>query len=1030
MSLSSLSVRRGVTFSMLFVALAGLGVFSLSRLQLDLFPEMTFPVIVIITSYPGASPGDVETLISEPIEEAVATVKGIEKITSQSKQGASMVAVEFSWSKDMDQAETDVRRKLDMVTNLPDDAADPIVIAMDPSMQPVAIWTITGDYSLDELRSVAEDRVCERLEQLDGIASCEAIGGYDREIRVSLNPHTLNAFNLDPSIVINSIYQSNIQAPGGTIDQNAFAFNIQTEGKYRSIEEISNVVVGNRMSGSGKMEPILLKHIAEVEDTFKEETRTTEVDGNPAVWIIVRKQSGFNTVKASDAAFAEIELLEKEYRGSLNFQVLMSQAEFIKGSLGNLSTSSLLAIVITFFVLLIMLKSVRSSIIVATAIPLSVVATFFVMDQTGMTLNVISMAGLALAVGMLVDNAIVVLENIFRLRQEGKSVKEACIEGSSEVSMAVTASTLTTVAVFVPILFVPGIAGVIFRDMAVVICFALSISLLVAISFIPLAVSRLYGKKMKAEESEKEGLLDRFKVPYGHTLKFLLAHRYIVLIGLVLGIAAAVAAAFVMPTDFMAKNDQSRIEVTIKAPVGSNLNETREYLEEAIAQVEKAIPEKDRLLIAGEAGMGSGFSAIFSEGLHSGKIRIPLVKIKQRKTSQSEYEAAIRNNLENVPGLTFSIGQQAMGGSSADIEININGYNLNDLRRIGTEIKEMLEKMPDLAEVQFSFEDPTPQLTVSYQRDKMARMGINPASVSNAVSSFFLGRVAAKYSEGDDEHDILVRYRKEYRENVEEIGRMPVSTATGVTVPLSSIANITFDPGPVSISRINQQRVVTVSCILKDKYVDKDGVMKKKDMGGTITNIRTALDKYEWPKDNGFTVGGTAEDFMDSFKALGFAVFISIFLVYMVMASQFESFREPFIILFTMPLALIGVVIMLSATQTTVDVSALIGVIMLVGIVVNNGIVMVDAANQKRNAGNDKVTSIMEAAKNRLRPVLLTSLTTILSMIPLALKLGEGAETWSGMARAVIGGLSSATLLTLIVIPVFYTIFAKREVKI
>ena len=1029
MSLSSLSVRKGVTFSMLFVVLAGLGVFSLLRLQLDLYPEMTFPAIVVITNYTGASPEDVETLITEPIEEGVATVKGIEKITSSSKQGASMVTVEFGWDKDMDQAETDVRRKLDMVTDLPDDASEPLVIAMDPSMQPIGIWAITGEYGLDELRDLAEDRICERLERLDGVASCEAVGGYDREIRVSLNPDTLAAFKLAPATIINAIYQGNLQAPGGTVEQNAFSFNLQTEGKYRSIEEIENVVVAQRINNSGKLEPVLLKQVAEVTDTFTEETRTIEVNRMPSVWIIVRKQSGFNTVKASDAAFAEVAVMEKEFNGALQFNVLMSQSEFINDSLGNLSSSSLLAIGITFLVLLFMLRSMRSSIIVATAIPLSVVATFFVMDQAGMTLNVISMAGLALAVGMLVDNAIVVLENIFRLRQEGLSVKDACIRGAAEVSMAVTASTLTTVAVFVPILFVPGIAGVIFRDMAITICFALGVSLFVAVSFIPLAVSRLYGKKYQKKDTGSSRMYEKSLGVYGRLLGFVLAHRWVVVIGLLIAIAAAAVAATKMPTDFMSQNDQSRIEVTLKAPVGSNLDETYRYLEEAMAEVEKAIPKKDRKLIAAEAGMGSGFAVIFSEGLHSAKLRIPLVKIKDRDTSQAEYEAAIREHLANIPDLTVTLGRQSIGNSSGDIEVDINGYDLEEMRHIGKELKAKLAHMPDMAEVEFSFEDPTPQITIEFQRDKMAKMGISPATVSQTVGTFFLGQTAALYSDADDEHDIFVRYDKKYREDVEEVRRMPISTPSGTVVPLDNIADIKFGPGPVSISRIDQERVVTISCVLKDSFVDKDGVEKKKDLGNTIANVRSMLEDYKWPKDTGFKVGGTAEDFVESFTALGLALIVSVFLVYMVMASQFESFREPFIILFTMPLALIGVVLMLSITQTTVDVSALIGVIMLVGIVVNNGIVMVDAANQRRNAGADKFHSILEAAKTRLRPVMMTSLTTIFSMIPLALKLGEGAETWSGMARSVIGGLSSATLLTLIVIPVFYTIFAKREVK-
>jgi HAE1 family hydrophobic/amphiphilic exporter-1 len=550
------------------------------------------------------------------------------------------------------------------------------------------------------------------------------------------------------------------------------------------------------------------------------------------------------------------------------------------------------------------------------------------------------------------------------------------------------------------------------------------------VSFVPLAVSRLYGKKASMVKEKKRDPISRVEGRYGGLLGHVLSHRWIIVIALILGIGAALAAALAMPTDFMAQNDQSQIEVSIKAPVGSNLEETGRYADEAIAQIEKAIPKNDRRLIAAEVGAGDGFSAIFSEGLHSGTIRIPLVKVSKRDTSQAEYEAAVREHLAAIPDLTFSIGRQNLTGSGGELDVNIHGHDLDALRRIGKSLKEILAGMPEMAEVQFSFADPTPQINVNFERDKLSKMGISPAAVSQTVATFFLGKTAALYSDGDDEHSIYVRYDKAYRRDVEEIRRVPVSTPSGAFVPLANIANISFGPGPVSITRIDQQRVVTLSCVLKDEFKGKDGALHAKDLGGTISRVRNLLEEYEWPEETGFEVGGTAEDFIESFQALGLALIVSIFLVYMVMASQFESFREPFVIIFTMPLALIGVVLMFSFTQTTVDVAALIGVIMLVGIVVNNGIVMVDAANRRRNAGADKNDAILSAAKTRLRPVLLTSMTTICSMIPLAMKLGEGSETWSGMARSVIGGLTSATLLTLVVIPVFYTIFAKKEVKV
>ncbi|MBN2528641.1 MAG: efflux RND transporter permease subunit [Deltaproteobacteria bacterium] len=1029
MSLSTLSVRRGVTFGMLFLLIFLFGVYSLSRLQLDLYPEMTFPAVLIMTNYTGASPEDVENLVTRPIEEGVATVKGIEKISSQSKQGASIVTVEFGWDKDMDQAETDVRRKMDMVTQLPDDATVPIIVAMDPAMQPVVMLTVNGEYSLVKLKELAENNVCERIERLDGVAACDAMGGMDREIRVSLRPDSLAAYGVDVQTIMTAIGMGNIQEPGGAIDQGTRSFNIQTTGKYQSVEEVKNVVIAQRMTQAGKSSPLYLHQVADVMDMFSEETQTIEVDGRPSVWIIVRKQSGFNTVKAADATMAEIARIRVERGDSLSFGVLFNQADFINASIGNLSTTAFMAIGISFLVLLFFLRNLRSALIVSTAIPLSVVATFAVMNQMKMTLNVISMAGLALSVGMLVDNAIVVLDNVFRHRQQGMPIREAAVQGAREVSMAVTASTLTTVAVFLPILFVPGIAGVIFKDMAVTICFALSVSLIVAISFIPLAASRLLAFKKKNGKSERKDATRRIEGPYGRFLAHALSRRWIVMLGLGALIGTTAMVATTMPTDFMARNDHSMVFAKIKAPVGSNLEETTRYTHEAVAAVEEAIVLKDRKLIAAEIGTGDGFTALFSEGVHSATLRIPLSSVSARDTSQAEYEARLREQLSEIPDLEFSVEQPNPTGGSGDMEINIRGHDLDELRRVGRELTDMLAALPEMAQVDFSFSDPTPQVNVVFERDKMARMGISTAAVGSAVATFFLGKTAAFFSDGDNEYKIYVRFEKRYRQDVRELERMPVPTPAGKTVPLWNIASITFGPGPVTISRKNQQRMVTIACSLKDTYIGKDGKPHGKDLGASIARVQKRLNAYNWPDEMGFEVGGTAEDFIESFIALGFALMVSVLLVYMVMASQFESFREPFIILFTVPLALIGVVLIFSITGNNLDVSALIGVIMLVGIVVNNGIVMVDAANQRRNDGLDRKAAVVSAAQTRLRPVLMTSFTTICSMIPLAMGIGEGSESWKGMAQSVVGGMSTATLLTLVVVPTFYTFFARKKAK-
>jgi HAE1 family hydrophobic/amphiphilic exporter-1 len=1033
MNLSALSVRRGVTFGMVFAAVFGFGVYSLGRLQLDLYPDMTFPMVLVLTNYTGASPEDVETLVTEPIEAGVASAKGVESITSQSKQGASVVSVEFDWDKDMDQAETDVRRKLELVQGLlPDDADDPLVLAMDPSMQPIAIMALEGAYPLDELRRIAEDDVCDRVERLDGVASCEAIGGLDREIRVALDPVRLAAHGLDAAAVLGAIGRENAQEPGGTIEQGPFAFNIQTRGKLRSLDDLRSAVVGQRVGADGTSMPIRLRQVAEVTDAFNEPTRVIEVDGKPSVWVVVRKQSGENTVKAAEATLAEVRKIEAESEGRLRFGTIFNQADFINASLGNLSTTALMAVGISFVVLLLFLGNVRSSLIVATAIPLSVVATFFVMDRADMTLNVISMAGLALAVGMLIDNAIVVLENIFRLRQEGLPIREAAVRGAAEVSTAVTASTLTTVAVFVPVLFVPGIAGVLFKDMAVTICFALLVSLLVAVSFVPLAASRLLGPRARAADTERVARwnpIGRVAAPYARLLGWVLRHRWVVPVGLAAALFVTGVLAAALPTEFMMEQDQSMIQLTTEAPVGSNLEETRRFTGEAVAALMEVIPASDRKLIAAEIGSGEGFSAIFSKGAHSATLRVPLAPISGRATSQAAYEDLLRTRLADIPDLKTTASGMHMTGS-ADMEIMLRGHDLGELRRVGREIEARARALPQVAEAEFSFADPTPQLTVEFDRDKASALGASTSGMGQAVATYFLGRTAGFFSEGGDEHPIVVRYDKADRRDVEQLSRAPIALPGGTTVPLGNLARVALEPGPVSIERIDQERAATLSLTLKESWKDDRGKERQKDLGGAIGVVETMLRSYEWPEGMGYEVGGTAEDFIESFSYLGLALVISVLLVYMVMAAQFESFRQPFIILFTVPLAFIGVVLAFVLTGSPLDVSALIGVIMLVGIVVNNGIVMIDAANQQRAAGLDRFRAIIVAARTRLRPVLLTSLTTICSMIPLALEIGDGSESWSGMARAVIGGLTSATVLTLVVVPMFYTVFARKEVAV
>ena len=1037
MNISELSVRRGVTFSMIFLVVLGFGLFSLSRLRLDMYPDITFPMIGVVTTYEGAGPREMEDLVTRPIEGVVTAVEGVKKVGSTSKQGASVVFVEFSWGTDLDQAETDVRKNIDFIKGrLPEDADDPISFAFDPSMQPIVFLGISGPYPETRLRQIAEEKVEPMLERLPGVASADTIGGGKREISVQLDPRRLASAGVSPQQVVNALRMDNVQLPGGTIDQGGWQFTIQAKGRFTSVRQIEEVVVGMRQTV-----PVRVRDVARVVDGLKEATRLVRVDGKPGILLMVRKQSDANTVQAVRAVLKGIAEVERKAGRGVKLKVIFNQGEFIEKAIGNLSTTAGVAFLFAFLVLFFFLRSFRSSIIVAGAIPISVVATFAIMDAWGLTLNMISMAGLALAIGMLVDNSIVVLENIFSFTERDVEARQAAIQGSKEVATAITASTLTTVVVFLPVLFVPGIAGEMFGDMAITICFSLAASLFVARTGIPLAASRLL-KRRHAVGGGVEARSQGWFVPligrvYGRVLGWCLRHRKKTLALSALLFAASIGVGTTLPTEFFPENDQGLFEMQIDLPVGSSLETTDAAFRRMEQIIARYVPE--RAVYNADVGSGEGFMALFAKGPHSGFMRIKLKHRGERTREQKEIQKDLRKRLNRIPGVTAKMMQPDIFGS-ADIEIKVFGHDLVEARKLGARLKDLLAGVEGTADVSFSLEAGKPEISVVLDRSRCTALGLNTAAVSSTISTVFSGKLASVYQEGGTEYDIRVRGPKAMRLDRRDLVTLPIVTPTGASVPLGSIARIGPSVGPATITRQDQQRVVTVSASVPGK-----------DLGGVLKRLNVKLGSFVWP--DGFThkVGGQAEDFKESFMYLGIALLAAILLVYMVMASQFESLLHPFLILFSIPLSFVGVVAALGLTGTSLSVMALIGVLILVGVVVNNAIVFIDTINQTRQAQQQAaqddsqpqlsaegpyriassedpegalqalLTAVKRAGSRRLRPILMTALTTILGMMPLALELGDGAEAWSPMARAVIGGLTTATFLTLLVIPTLYT---------
>lgn len=1031
MNIAAPAVRNAITTTMIYLMVVGFGLFSLGRLQLDMYPDVSFPTVIILTEYTGASPEDIETLVTRPIEGAASSVKGIKEVRSTSKSGTSVVEARFEWGQDMEQAETDVRRKLEMIESLlPEDLKKSMVFAFDPALAPIVVLTVSGPYPLDELRRIAERDIEPRLVRLPGVASAEVDGGLEREIRVELDPVKVAAFDLDVNQIIAAVYRENLQVPGGSMQQGDLDFSIQIKGKYQRVEDIGEVVIGAKTAPTGTV-PVRLKEVARVLDTYFEAQRILEVDGVPNVVMAVNKQSGANTVLAARAVIEALPTIRRSTAADIDFKIIFNQADYINAALGNLSSTGMLGVGITFLVLLFFLRHVRSSLIVAASIPVSVITTFAVMDQAHMTLNILTMAGLALAIGMLVDNAIVVLENIFRLREEGKDPWTAAIEGTRTVWIAVSGSTFTTIVVFVPVLFVPGIAGVLFKDMSVTICFSLVISLVVALTLIPLAASRMLGSKRGASEVGRTATRGRtFQRLYdwhNGALRWVLKRRWVVALALVSMLAITGALAAIIPTEFMAQDDASNVELQVETPVGSNLGETHRAVTEVVRRIEQLIRPEERRLISVDVGIGKGFVALFSKGVHAGAIQVPLVAPEKRRRSQAQIEAQLRSELGNLAGIKVTVGPQfnPLGGAG-DIEVQLRGHDLGVARTVGIDLQTQFRALPEMAEVSFSLEEQKPEARVRFDRQKLAELGLSAAATGNATNAYFMGKLAGRYAEEGDEFDILVRYAKEHRLDLDELRKMPLLTPGGSVVPLGNVASVEIGLGPTDITRLDQGRVTRLTLKLKDAYEAADGSQARKDLGRSIARVDEVLKAYAWPKDFSYTIAGSAEDFMTSFRYLGWALVTSMFLVYMVMASQFESLREPFIIMFTVPLAAVGVLLTFLATRSNIDIPALIGLIMLVGIVVNNGIVMVDFGNQLRAEGHDRFEAIVRAAQIRMRPIMMTSATTILGMLPLALGIGEGSAGWAGLAKAVMGGLTFATFLTLFVIPTMYTVFAPK----
>ena len=1022
MILTRFSLRRQITLVMIYGVIILFSFFSFSQLKIDFFPNITFPIAGVVTNYSGVGPEDIENLVTRPIEESVSSVKNIEKVSSQSFKGSSIVTLEFKYGTDMNQAENDIRKNLDYIRDyLPTDADEPLVFVFDPSMMPISYLSISSPYlGPAELRRLSEEKIEPLLERVQGVASVQTQGGLQRQINVYINAVLLASYDLSPNDVLQTVQTGSGLQPAGTIETTDKSYNLRVFSEYTSLNQIKNTILTYK---AGK--PVYIKDVADVVDSYKENANEVRADYGEGVMVMIMKQSDANTVLTSRNIKAAIPDIVSRLPQGTKFSIIWDQADFILRSVNNLRNTALIAFVMAFIVIYFFLRNLRGSIIMGISIPVSIITTFAVMFLANVTLNIISMAGLALAVGMLVDNSIVALENIFRHREMGKNLIDSADVGTQEIGMAITSSTLTTISVFLPVLFVPNITGQLFKDMVLTITFSLVVSLLVALTLVPMMSANI----LKLETAKKNNRINRMKDAvgdwisrlterYSRILHWSVHHKIRVLVSVtVLFIISIILASF-LGGEFLPKSDQGFINVLMESPSGTPIEKIRLYAYQIEDIVKEEIDKKDFESLSIFYGTREGLGAY---GTTSNTIEF-FVRLKpreQRTTTQFEIQDKLRKKFDQIPGVTYTFQEGGAFTTEKDIEVKIVGFNIAGAKAIANELKSKMEKVNGLVDISLNTKETTPELQVHLNKDLLNHYNLSALQVASNISTAIQGRVASQYREKGDEYNIYVQFAKQYRNSKESLEQIELAIPTGGRIKLKDVAGIAEEQSSPTIFRENQSRFVSVGCGLS-------GI----DLSSAVSTIKKIIAETPIPSEYQVIIGGTAEDQQEAFFYLGLAFIAAVLLVYMIMASQFESLVDPLIIMFTVPLSIIGVFIFLAITGTSISVMALVGIVMLVGIAVNNGIVLVDYINQQRDKGMELYEAVEFGSRARMRPVLMTALTTILGMVPLAIELGSGSETWSPLARAVIGGLSATTLLTLIVIPVMYIVFERAGERV
>ena len=1060
MQLIDFAIRRRVTIVMCTVAIALFGLVSLSRLKVNLLPDLSYPTLTVRTELPGAAPLEMETLITRPVEEAVGIIRNVRQVRSVSRSGQSDVILEFVWGTDMDVAGIDVREKLDLL-QLPLEAKRPLLLRFDPSSEPVmrlafldAEVVQAGEDSVERLKALrrfAEDRLKPDLEAVEGSAAVKVSGGYEDEVQVLVDQQKLAQLGLSIDTVTRRIRAENVNLSGGRLEQGMQRFLVRTLNEFETIEQMANAIIATRDG-----QPIYLRDVASVTRGYKDREAITRVDGREAIELAVYKEGDANTVQLAEGVTERIGELGKSLPDGTTIRTVYDQSKFISAAIGEVKSAALLGGLLAILVLYAFLRDARATLITGIAIPVSVLGTFVLMYAFDLTLNIMSLGGIALAVGMLVDNAVVVLESIVRKREHGLSRPESARLGTREVATAVMASTLTSIAVFFPMVFITGVAGQLFKDQSLTVTFALVFSLVVALTLVPMlaagrparteseagtadAATRPPGRFDRAMSAIAaalrwcgrwlaralklalsplvrlaQGLNAWAERRYPSALRWALGHP-----GTVIGAAVALFAFTLLViaprlgTELIPQMSQGEFNVDLRLPPGAPLEQTDRSL---LAAQQLGAGLGNVALAYSVAGTGNRLDANpVDAGENTGRLSITLAPGSGRAEEDAAMEK-MRVGLEQLPGVQYRFGRPSLFALSTPLEVVVAGYDLERLQLAAEQIRLRMEADGRYSDVKTTVEAGNPEIQIVFDQERASQLGLVVRDIADRVVNSVRGEVATRYKLREKQIDVLVRSVDTRAASIEEVRNLIVNPGSDFPVPLSAVADVRLDVGPAEVRRIGQERVAVISANLAQG-----------DLGSAVQSLRNIVADVELPVGTNAFLSGQSEDMDDSFRSLQFVLLLAVFLVYLVMASQFESLLQPFVILLTIPLAVIGAIWALWLTGTTLNVVAYIGLIMLAGIVVNQSIVLIDAVNQARERGLPKLEAIVEAGRVRLRPILITKLTTILGLLPMALGIGEGAEVRAPMAITVIGGVLLTTFLTLLVIPVVYSVLDRKS---